>query len=361
MLNLQYFLGANSPGGFYSLYHELLPTEQAKAIYILKGGAGCGKSSLMRRVARHAEAVGLDTVSILCSGDPDSLDALILPQRGIAIVDGTAPHIVEPHYPGVVESYVDLGSCYDRAGLAPLRQEIISSTDRYKGRYPRVYRCLEAAGQLRRDNRELMLTSTLTARMTKRAAGIIHREVKKNGAQPGCVSQRFLSAVTHRGYVMLWDTVSAQAKRVYELSDSYGCSHELLSPILTAVAAAGWNVTACPDPMAPDRLAHLIVPGLSLAFVSTTPDQPWPQRPYRCLRLDAMADQELYRLNRPRIRFTRKVASALEEEAVSGLAQAKSDHDKLEARYNPHVNFEQVYAIADHLAQEILDPPSQEA
>lgn len=268
---------------------------------------------------------------------------------------------MEPHYPGVVESYVDLGSCYDRAGLAPLRQEIISSTDRYKGRYPRVYRCLEAAGQLRRDNRELMLTSTLTARMTKRAAGIIHREVKKNGAQPGCVSQRFLSAVTHRGYVMLWDTVSAQAKRVYELSDSYGCSHELLSPILTAVAAAGWNVTACPDPMAPDRLAHLIVPGLSLAFVSTTPDQPWPQRPYRRLRLDAMADQELYRLNRPRIRFTRKVASALEEEAVSGLAQAKSDHDKLEALYNPHVNFEQVYAIADHLAQEILDPPSQEA
>jgi hypothetical protein len=55
------------------------------------------------------------------------------------------------------------------------------------------------------------------------------------------------------------------------------------------------------------------------------------------------------------------VVSALEEEAVSGLAQAKSDHDKLEALYNPHVNFEQVYAIADHLAQEILDPPSQEA
>lgn len=82
MLNLQYFLGANSPGGFYSLYHELLPTEQAKAIYILKGGAGCGKSSLMRRVARHAEAVGLDTVSILCSGDPGFSGCPHLPPAG---------------------------------------------------------------------------------------------------------------------------------------------------------------------------------------------------------------------------------------------------------------------------------------
>ena len=51
MAQLQYFLGANSPAGFYSLYHELLPAPKAQAVYILKGGAGCGKSSLMRDLA----------------------------------------------------------------------------------------------------------------------------------------------------------------------------------------------------------------------------------------------------------------------------------------------------------------------
>lgn len=357
MRNVQYFLGANAPGGFYSLYHELLPTGQARAVYILKGGAGCGKSSFMRRVARHAQAAGLDTVSILCSGDPDSLDGLILPQLGAAVVDGTAPHVIEPRYPGAVDSYVDLGSCYDRAGLAPLRGEIIAATDRYKGHYTRVYRCLEAAGQLRRDNRELLLTDGLSARLVKRSAGIIGREVKKHGVQPGQICQRFLSAVTHRGYVFLEDTVFSQAKRVYELSDSYGFAHELLSPILTAASSAGWDVVACPDPMAPDRLAHLIIPGLSLAFVSTTPDQPWPQRPYRRLRLDAMADRDLYRTSRPRIRFTRKVHAVLEDEAVAGLRQAKADHDRLEQLYNPNVDFERVYAMADQLAQELLDLP----
>ena len=94
--HIQYFLGANSPSGFYSLYSELLPPETARAIYILKGGPGCGKSTLMRKIGARMEQEGLETEYILCSGDPDSLDALILPQLRTAIVDGTAPHVVVP-------------------------------------------------------------------------------------------------------------------------------------------------------------------------------------------------------------------------------------------------------------------------
>ena len=48
---IQYFLGANSPAGFYSLYSELLSPETANAIYILKGGPGCGKSTLAKVLA----------------------------------------------------------------------------------------------------------------------------------------------------------------------------------------------------------------------------------------------------------------------------------------------------------------------
>ena len=38
--HIEYFLGANAPSGFYSLYSELLPPAEARAIYILKGGPG---------------------------------------------------------------------------------------------------------------------------------------------------------------------------------------------------------------------------------------------------------------------------------------------------------------------------------
>ena len=89
---IQYFLGANSPQGFYSLYPELLAPEQASVIYILKGGPGCGKSTLMRQVAARAEEEGETVEYILCSGGPGSLDAVLLPGRRAALVDGTAPH-----------------------------------------------------------------------------------------------------------------------------------------------------------------------------------------------------------------------------------------------------------------------------
>lgn len=354
MLQTKYFLGANSPTGFYSLYDELSDPVRMNALYILKGGPGCGKSTLMRRVARHAEAAGLDTQLILCSGDPDSLDAVILPQKGIAVVDGTAPHVVEAGCPGAVETYVDLSRFYDHDALQPLKHDLIAATAEYKNCYKQAYRCLGAAGELRRNLMDCADSAELRQRLQKRAKGIIGRELKKGSQPSGMPEQRFLSAVSHRGMIHLWDTVSTQADRVYELSDNHNLAHALLSPILNAALAAGYHVVACPDPMVPDHLAHLILPELSLAFVTSTADAPWPHRPHRRLRLDAMAEETLHQVSRPRLRFTRKVADALTEDGIASLAQAKEAHDRLEALYNPHVDFEGVSATADQLAEEIL-------
>ena len=92
MAKISYFLGANTPGGFYSLMDKLLDPAKARAIYILKGGPGCGKSTLMKRLGALAEEAGHRPEYIYCSGDPDSLDGLVLPDLAVAIADGTAPH-----------------------------------------------------------------------------------------------------------------------------------------------------------------------------------------------------------------------------------------------------------------------------
>lgn len=354
MAKIAYFLGANTPGGFYSLMDKLLDPARARAIYILKGGPGCGKSTLMRRVERHARAAGLEAEEILCSGDPASLDAVVLPSLGAAVVDGTAPHVVEAKCPGAVERYVDLSCCYDRAGLQPRRDDLLCAFAEYQGHYKRAYRCLGAAGELRQNALELLDTEAVQQKLVRRAAGIAGRELKRAGREKGRCEQRFLSAVTCQGRLTLWDTVSGQAGRVFELADSFGLGHHLLSALLSAGLAAGHDAVACPDPMAPGRLLHLIFPALSLAFVTSGQEGAWPRRAARRLRIDAMADSALYRANRPRLRFSRRVAEALMEDGMAGLAQAKEAHDRLEGLYHPFVDFERVGAIADRVAEELL-------
>ena len=253
-----------------------------------------------------------------------------------------------------MERYIDLSGFYDRPGLQPLKHALMAATAEYQGHYKRVYRCLGAAGELRRDMTELLDTEEVRRKLAKRAAGIIGRELKAPATGEGRADQRFLSAVTHKGAFTLWDMVTAQAERVYELADSCGLAHHLLNPILTAGLAAGHDAVVCPDPMDPNRLAHVIFPGLSLAFVTSTQEDPWPHHAHRRLRLDAMADGELYRQNKPRLRFTRRVASALMEEGIAGLKEAKAAHDRLEALYNPYVDFGRVAAAADDAAEQLL-------
>ncbi len=232
---------------------------------------------------------------------------------------GTTPHVVEPKYPGTVERYVNMGDCYDKAALWPLKQDIMDCMSGYKGCYQRAYRCLGAAAEIMEDQRSALLTDPLAQKLAKRARSILSREIPRQKArQPGQVKQRFLSAITHKGPVCLYGTVLTRCGRVYVLTDNCGLAHELLIHLLAGATANGYDTVACPDPMAPDRLAHLLVPRLGLAFLS-------------------------------RLRFAKKVSAALVEEAVSSLAQAKAMHDDLEAIYNPHVDF----GLVDRLAQDV--------
>lgn len=90
--NVTFFLGANTPSGFYSLYDQLIDPAQARRVFLIKGGAGCGKSSLMKRAATALAETGEQVEYIRCSGDPDSLDGVVFPGLGAALVDATAPH-----------------------------------------------------------------------------------------------------------------------------------------------------------------------------------------------------------------------------------------------------------------------------
>lgn len=87
-----FFVGANSGEGFRNLFSEMVDLEDTYDFMVLKGGPGVGKNTFMREIGRTMEEAGTPVEYLWCSGDPDSLDGVVLPELRCAVVDGTSPH-----------------------------------------------------------------------------------------------------------------------------------------------------------------------------------------------------------------------------------------------------------------------------
>ena len=87
-----FFVGANSGEGFRNLFSEMVDIEDTYDFMVLKGGPGVGKNTFMREIGRAMEEAGTTVEYLWCSGDPDSLDGVVLPEIRCAVVDGTSPH-----------------------------------------------------------------------------------------------------------------------------------------------------------------------------------------------------------------------------------------------------------------------------
>ena len=126
---LHYFLGANTPQGFVSRFDQLGNADKGWRCYVIKGGPGSGKSTLMKKVAEAASAYEPEMELIHCSSDHASLDGVILPKMKVSVADGTPPHTIEPKFPGAYEVTVPLFACWDDQKLQANRDEIIALSD----------------------------------------------------------------------------------------------------------------------------------------------------------------------------------------------------------------------------------------
>ena len=337
-----FFAGANSGDGFQNLFSEIVDLEDTYDLMVLKGGPGVGKNTFMREIGRTMEDAGTPVEYLWCSGDPDSLDGVVLPELHCAVVDGTAPHVVEPQYPAAVDRYVDLGRFYDLTAAKAAAEEVKAHTHAYKAAYVRAYHNLKAARQVELDAVASVRKTFDRDRADRRTAGIISRELRRRGSEAGKTTRRFLGSITHKGYIWRFDSVDALCSRVYELADSWELAGEMLSRLHRAAADSGWNTVVCCAPEQPERIEHLLIPGLGLAFVTSKPDMEYGQKPFRRVRLDAMAEPE----SKARLRFQTRMAALLREEGTAALKDAKANHDKLEAVYNPYVDFDGVRTLA---------------
>jgi len=352
-IDSHYFLGANSSSGFFSLYNELV-NESSGFFYILKGGPGCGKSSFMRKIAAEMASRNYECEYIHCSGDPKSLDAVYFPQLKVGFVDGTAPHALEPKYPAVSGQYINLGEYYNVNKISKHRDEIIKTNIKYKQLYNTAYQLINSAVLLRDAALTLHLTPSIKKSIEKRASGIITREFKKNQTV-GATNDRFISAICCEGNVSFLDTFLHSTEHIYLIDNELNLSRILLDVIHSSAIERGYRCIRCLSPITPQYTEHLIIPELSLAFISGNLSEYCNFEIYRHIRLDALAYKYSSKDLRAETKRELKTYDLIISDAVSKLYEAKKLHDKLEDIYNPYVDFDGIYSLADKYIKILLD------
>lgn len=351
----KFFLGANAAEGFASLYEQWVDQASMQAFYVLKGGAGCGKSSLMEKIAHHMEVEGYTVEYIACSGDPDSLDGIFIKEKEVAMVDGTAPHVIDPAFVGLTGHYVNLGERYRNTELFPVRKELIRAVQRYKNCYTPAYQCIRAAEESRRRGRRMIHTEDTLNNVKKQAEEILLREAAEYTGEKGKRSRRFLDGNTCKGRVLWEDTVSALCDRGYEIWDECGLSSVLLSHLERGFLDRGYSVISCQSPNVPQRLEHLLIPECSLAFLTDEGQRVG----FAHISTEPLVERSVWEDGKSFLRLSNRVADDLMGEGSYHLARAKRYHDALEEYYHPYLDFSKADDLAERIQTEILSYPDQ--
>ncbi len=348
-LNVNYFLGANSSAGFYSLYGGFCRGE-GDFLHLIKAGPGCGKSCFMRRIADAAAGRGYDTECVLCSGDPDSLDAVYIPELRLGFMDATAPHACEAELFAHDSDYVNLGRFCGR--ICDPRVRLLS--DSCRELYRTAYAYLAAAGSVERSDIPGLINAETLEKVRKRAQSAALRElggIKKSCAVPR-EERRFISCISCKGELVLTEDIQKLCKQIYLLDDRCGLAGEYLEQLRCEALARGAELVLCPSPLRPERLEALLLPEQGLGFISSRVAAPAEVK--RHVRLDALAEPAALCTGRGALRRRSKLRRELLDEALRWLRLAKERHDELESVYKPYVDFAALDEFTDETISEIF-------
>lgn len=336
MAEKHYFACGNTAKGFQNMFESNL--QGLKKIYILKGGPGTGKSTLMKKVGKKYVDKGYDVEYIHCSSDPDSLDGVIVRGVSVGIVDGTAPHVIEPKVAGAIEEYVNLGTAWNVELLENKTDEIRALQEQISLCYPKAYEAFDKALKIHDDWEKIYIDNMNFERadaLTEKVCEMLLGNIEKQ--ESGIVRHRFFGGSTPKGAMDYVENITSNCKKRYFIKGRPGSGKStMLKKILRRAEALGLEVEVYHCGFDPNSLDMILLPGLELCiFDSTAPHEYEPSREgddvidmYTELinpNTDERYEDELKDIKK---RYKETVAIG-----TSYLKKAKDLHDELEKYY----------------------------
>lgn len=354
------FPGGNTAYGFYSFYDNIISPDAAR-IFVIKGGPGVGKSTFMRKIGMTMLERGYDVEFHCCSSDNGSLDGICIPQIGVAMLDGTAPHVVDPKNPGAVDEIIHLGDHWNEQGIRFKKKEILATNKEIGRLFKHAYAYL-AGAKLFLDEVESYYSesgSFNTGTFDRAVLELIHNifEGKPRMTENPRARHLFATAITPDGPVSYLETVVGTLAKRYIISGDDGTGKTtLVRRLMEAALARGFNVTAFHCALNPYQIDHLVIHDLGTAIINNVEPHIYQPKDSDSV-IDTMAFvnpmvNEAYLAEKGAARGMYRQCM---EQAVSFIRRAKNMHDEMEKFYVPYMDFEAINARRDKIMERILD------
>lgn len=350
-----YFACANSSHGFYNFFESNL--QNLERLYILKGGPGTGKSTLMKKIGTNFKDLGYDIEFIYCSSDPNSLDAVLIPALKVGIVDGTAPHVIEPSAPGAIEQYINLGIAWDKDKLYPYKDEIISLKKQIHQCYETLYS--EYANALKvHDAWEKIYIDEMDFNLANQFKVAISQTLLNYPATQHIptIKHRFFGASTPTGSVDHIENLTHGLKRYFIKGRPGTGKSTLLKELARKSESLGYDTEIYHCSFDPESLDMVLIPQLKLCFFDSTA----PHEYFPTLETDEIIDTYAALIkpgtDEVNANALKEISNLYQETIEKGkiaLKEAKRLHDVLEQIYIKSINFYIIDGIYEQIKSEI--------
>lgn len=350
---INYYACANSARGYVNYFEDNL--KGLNKLYILKGGPGTGKSTLMKKIYNEWYSRGFDVEVIHEPLDNNSIAGVIIPVLETGVVDGTPPHIIEPKAPGAVEEYINLGAAWDSWKLAARKNAIIKLNDKIAQYYKKTYEYFEKGLKIHDEWEKIYLDNIDFEKLNQIADEAIEKIFgTRSAGRQGTAKKRFFGASTPDGskdYVM--GLTEDLAKRYFIKGRPGSGKSTMLKKIANTALEKGFDTEIYHCSFDPQSLDMVIIRELDTAiFDSTAPHEYFPSKASdEVIDIYSMAitpgTDEKYKpdLDAITVRYKETIKNGIE-----CLSKAKELNDQLKDCYIDAMDFR----IVDKITMELM-------